>query len=160
MPPPSSNLDNGEDTFDEVTLMQDEWACNVQKKRVAYDIAQADEYAKYMIAGPPVFTVATHMGQDKDEDIRGMHMALHDLLGNNGVTKKWIDKDFIVNDPNVPDQIRTMNSKRGRFQIYLIKNDEIVHDKFMEISDFCCHEWIDISSVMIMKTNLDTLMGR
>jgi len=32
--------------------------------------------------------------------------------------------------------------------------------KFMEISDFHCHEWIDISSVMIMKNKLDTLTGR
>ena len=30
----------------------------------------------------------------------------------------------------------------------------------MEISDFHCHEWINISSVMTMKTNLDTLTGR
>jgi len=30
----------------------------------------------------------------------------------------------------------------------------------MEISDFHCHEWIDISSVMIMKNKLDNLTGR
>ena len=38
----------------------DELVCNVRKKRSAYDIAQTDKYAKYVIAGPPVLTVATH----------------------------------------------------------------------------------------------------
>ena len=89
-----------------------------------------------------------------------MHMTLHDLLGNNGVTKGWIGKDFIVNDPNFPDQLRSMNSNKDRFQIYLIKKNEIVHDKFMEISDFHCHKWINISSVTIVKASLDTLTAR
>jgi len=163
LPSLSLHLDDGEDTVDKDTLIQDnpqpsraplcndtglgvnegeavnvdnesvhndlgdELACNIRKKRCAYDIAQTNEYAKYVIAGPSVLTVAKHKGQDQDEDIQDIHMALYDLLGNNGVTKGWIDKDFIVIDPDVPDQIRTMNSNRDRFQIYLIKKDEIVH---------------------------------
>lgn len=103
-----------------------------------------------------------HLGCDKDEEIQDLHKGLPDMLvvNESGITKGWVDKDFIVNDSNVQEQLRTMNSNTDRFQIYHDKKDELPHNRFMEISDFHCYEWINTSPMESMKSKLDNFTVR
>ena len=121
-------------------------------------------------AGPPIYTIAQHLGLESDEDVNELYKSLLEVFnGNtNGFTRCYLCTDFIVNDAELHQhlhglEVPHMPGSNSHFHITHDKRNRLLTTRFMEWQDFDLDDNLGVQEMETlneMKLKLDNLVGR
>lgn len=144
---------------------------NVRDKLRMYELAQEDQFATAKMSGPPVLTLANHIGLENDDEsgINDLHTSLEDLLMlgtppwlGPGFFGSLLQKDFIVGDADIADQLRQIENNRV-LSIHIDSRNRLTDERFFSMSDLNIRDdvsAIDISDLESRIKDLNKYTGR
>ena len=112
-------------------------------------------------SGPPIYTIAKHTGIDDDMQLRDLYESFGDLfqVDNNFFTKRALNREFILNDCDLQDELRGMRDN-GCIVSYFDRYNELTMSRFMNLNDLNLGDDANNNELIRMKETLDSLTGR
>jgi len=140
----------------------------IQRMQTVYSFAQ--EIPPQDIAGPPIFTLASHWGNEDDEDaVLGLRGSMADILsnGSRGDDFFFLEKspavDFIVPDQAARGEVEAFirnSSFEGEPPRIFVHGGKLRSDRFMDKADFAINNNVDTSDLEMRWSEVNRLSNR